>query len=206
MTGQSTTLFFKLTDKKRKTVTFDARDALEKTSKNMERMTVLMNKMYIKLDQKEVPYKPQIYQRRGRGQNRRNFRQSNNWRGNRSFSRDGNNINRGYGRGVGNFRRGNFRGRSNNNTGRSWENRNTWRQSRSRERERRVRSPSSSRLGSRTSMNRDRIRCFKCREYDHFANECPNLVLRILIGKAMVQGQYYCAWQTVIQVLMLNNI
>ena len=25
-------------------------------------------------------------------------------------------------------------------------------------------------------MNRDRIWCFKCREYDHFANECPNLV------------------------------
>ena len=25
-------------------------------------------------------------------------------------------------------------------------------------------------------MNRDRIRCYKCREYDHFANECPNLV------------------------------
>ena len=44
------------------------------------------------------------------------------------------------------------------------------------ERERRVRSPSSSRLGSRTSMNRDRIRCIKCREYDHLANECPNLV------------------------------
>ena len=25
-------------------------------------------------------------------------------------------------------------------------------------------------------MNGDRIRCFKFREYDHFANECPNLV------------------------------
>ena len=70
MTRQSITPFMKLTDKKRKTVTFDARDALEKTSKNMERMTALMDKMYIKLDQKEVPYKPQIYQRRGRGQNR----------------------------------------------------------------------------------------------------------------------------------------
>ena len=69
---QSTTPFMKLTEKKRKTVTFDARDALEKTSENMERMTVLMDKMYIKLDQKEVPYKPQIYQR-GRGQNRRQF-------------------------------------------------------------------------------------------------------------------------------------
>ena len=25
---------------------------------------------------------------------------------------------------------------------------------------------------SRVTMNRDRIRCYKCREYDHFANEC----------------------------------
>ena len=24
-------------------------------------------------------------------------------------------------------------------------------------------------------MNGDRVRCFRCREYDHFANECPNL-------------------------------
>ena len=157
MTGQSTTPFMKLTEKKRKTVAFDARDALEKTRKNMERMMVLMDKMYIKLDQKEVPYKPQIYQR-GRGQNRQKFRQGNNWRGYRSFWR------------------GNFRGRFNNSTGRTWENRRTWRHSRSRGRERRVSSPSSSRLGLRTSMNRDRIRCFKCREYAHFVNEHPNLV------------------------------
>ena len=25
-------------------------------------------------------------------------------------------------------------------------------------------------------MNRDRVQCFKCREYDHFVNECPNLI------------------------------
>ena len=55
MTGQSTTPFMKLTDKKRKTVIFDARDALEKTSENMERMTAHMDKLYIKLDQKEIP-------------------------------------------------------------------------------------------------------------------------------------------------------
>ena len=43
---------------------------------------------------------------------------------------------------------------------RKWENRRTWRQPRSRERdrERRSRSPT------------------KCRECDHFANECPNLI------------------------------
>ena len=28
---------------------------------------------------------------------------------------------------------------------------------------------------SRVTTNRDRIRCFRCREYDHFANECPNV-------------------------------
>ena len=27
--------------------------------------------------------------------------------------------------------------------------------------------------GSRVTTNRDRIRCFECREYDHFARDCP---------------------------------
>ena len=31
-----------------------------------------------------------------------------------------------------------------------------------------------SRSGSRASTNRDRIRCYMCREYDHFARDCPN--------------------------------
>ena len=34
-------------------------------------------------------------------------------------------------------------------------------------------SNSRSRSGSRASTNRDRIRCFECREYDHFVRECP---------------------------------
>ena len=72
-------------------------------------MTALMDKMYLKLEQKDVPYKPQIYQR-GRGQNRRQFSRGNNWRGYRPFSRNRNEGNRGYGHGRGNFRRGNFRG------------------------------------------------------------------------------------------------
>ena len=37
----------------------------------------------------------------------------------------------------------------------------------------RIASNGRSRSGSRASTNRDRIRCFKCREYDHFARECP---------------------------------
>ena len=42
----------------------------------------------------------------------------------------------------------------------------------------RARSESSSRSRSnlRASTNMDRVRCLKCREYDYFANECPNLV------------------------------
>ena len=36
---------------------------------------------------------------------------------------------------------------------------------------------SRSRSNPRVSTKRDIVRCFKCREYDHFANECPNLVL-----------------------------
>ena len=28
--------------------------------------------------------------------------------------------------------------------------------------------------GSRANMNRDRIRCYACREYDHFLGDCPN--------------------------------
>ena len=109
MTGQSSTPFMKLSDEKRKTVSFDTRDVLERNSENMEWMTALMDKMYIKQDQKEAPYKPEIYQKRGRGQNWQNFRQNNNWRGNRSFSREwGYDNNRGYGRGKGHFRRGGF--------------------------------------------------------------------------------------------------
>ena len=96
MTGQSSTPFMKLNDKKsKKAVSFDAR---ERNSKNMERMTVLMDKMYIKLDQKDVLYKPQIYQKRRRGQNRQNIGQNINWRRNRLFSRERNySSNRGYG-------------------------------------------------------------------------------------------------------------
>ena len=36
------------------------------------------------------------------------------------------------------------------------------------------RSSSRSKSHSRASTNRDRIRCFKCREYDHFPDNCPN--------------------------------
>ena len=44
------------------------------------------------------------------------------------------------------------------------------------DRDDRPRSESRSRSNSRVSTNRDRIRCYRCREYDHFAMECPNPV------------------------------
>ena len=112
MTGQSSTPFMKLSDKKRKSVTFETKDTLERTSENMERMMALLDKMYIKLEQKDVPYKPQIYQR-GKGQNWRQFSRGYNWRGYRSFNRNHSKSNRGYGRSRGNFRRGTFHGRGN---------------------------------------------------------------------------------------------
>ena len=37
------------------------------------------------------------------------------------------------------------------------------------------RSSSRSTSGSRASTNRDRIRCYKCGEYDHFPKDCPTL-------------------------------
>ena len=108
LTGQSSTSFMKLNDKKsKKAVLFDARDALDRNSETMERMTALMDKMYIKLDQKDVPYKPWIYQKRRRGQYWQNLGQNNNWKRSRSFSSERNyNSYRGYGQGRGYFQMG----------------------------------------------------------------------------------------------------
>ena len=65
----------KLNDKKsKKPVSFDARGLLERNSKNMERMTVLMDKMYIKLDQKGVPYKAPDISKEKKGSELAKFR------------------------------------------------------------------------------------------------------------------------------------
>ena len=45
---------------------------------------------------------------------------------------------------------------------------------RSRDRNQRRREESRSRSNSRVSTNCDCVRCYRCREYDHFAAECPN--------------------------------
>ena len=68
----------------------------------------------------------------------------------------------------------------------------------------RLESSTRSRLNSRVSKNRDRVRCFKCREYDHFANECPNLVPKGSNRES--DGARSADWQIVIQVWKWNNI
>ena len=35
------------------------------------------------------------------------------------------------------------------------------------------RDESRSRYNSRISTNHDHVKCYRCREYDHFASECP---------------------------------
>ena len=44
----------------------------------------------------------------------------------------------------------------------------------------RLRSRSSS--NSRVRTNRDRIRCYRCQEFDHYANECQNAVTSDSVG------------------------
>ena len=67
-----------------------------------------------------------------------------------------------------NYRRNGYRGQSYDRNG----SRSLDRQDRGRRNNRSV-SNGRSRSGSRASTNRDRIQCFECREYDHFARECP---------------------------------
>ena len=73
-----------------------------------------------------------------------------------------------YGGNNGNYRRNSYRNQNyDRNRSKTLE-----RQDRSRRNDRNVIN-SRLRSGSRASSNKDRIRCFKCREYNHFAWECP---------------------------------
>ena len=148
----------------------------------------MMGKLVTEDEGHSKPFRPQIYQPGGgRNQNRGNshgrFR-NNAYRGctlyNKNFrGRYRGNLNNtgnyGYnGRGgqryrnnYNDYRRNNYRGQDyDRNRSRSLD-----RQDRSRQRDRRV-SNGRLRSGSRASTNRDRTRCFECRECDHFAKEC----------------------------------
>ena len=78
-TGQSSaTPFMKMNDCNqtyknpgKKGVTFDAMETFGKTPcDSIDRLTSLVSKMNVKMDKKETPYKPKVYQNRHKGQGR----------------------------------------------------------------------------------------------------------------------------------------
>ena len=130
------------------------------------------------------PFKPQIYKSRGQ---HRSYGQG-------SYQSRLGSRNRGQfmdNRPRQNYRGNNFRGntrqysRQNNRGNYGNERYNDYNRDRNRLRERtftrnyssnrdRSSSNSRSRSGSRANTNKDRIRCYKCRECDHFMRDCPN--------------------------------
>ena len=160
-------------------VLFNTRDEL---GDKIDMLTVVMSKLAVKDNHERKPFKPQIYKCRGQtrshGQAGYQGRSDN---GNRGY-RVKNNTRQNY---RGNRFRGNFRGYGRQNSRESYRNERYGNNNRDRNRSRkrvltrsngRDRSSSNdrSRSGSRASTNRDRIRCYACREYDDFARDCPN--------------------------------
>ena len=152
---------------------------------DLEAMTSMMYNMSLQQGKTKNPFKLQVYQKRGRGQ-RKNYdrnRPRNNWQGQnygqnrhrndyrrngymQNFNRNGRNFNRSYSRDR-------SRSRERSLSPRRYDNDNNRQNGSSR-----FRSRSRSRSNSRITTNADRIRCYRCREYNHFANECPNTITR----------------------------
>ena len=150
----------------------------------IDKLTVVMSRLAAKDSHEKRPFEPQMYN--SRGQNR-----SYNWE---SFQNRPNSRNRGQytsSRSRQNYKDSNFQGnprgygRQNNRGGYRNDRHNDYNRGRNRSRERkftrnyssdrdRSSSNSRSRSGSRASTNRDRIRYYNCREYDHFVRDCPN--------------------------------
>ena len=75
MGQSSTTPFMKVNDcnktyekSGKKGGTFDAMETLERQCGSIDRLTSLVGKMNVKMNKKETPYKPKVYQNRHRGQ------------------------------------------------------------------------------------------------------------------------------------------
>ena len=192
LTGQaSTSQFMSIREGSNRKVSFDTRDEL---GDKIDKLTVMLGKLAAKDNCDKRSFKPQVYQGTGRGQNR-NFNQRNyhdrNSLSNRLNSRDRGQL-RDRPRSEQNYRgsnfQGNFRGYGRQNSRMEYRDNNyrcnNYNRGRDRPRQRpfsgnysgnRARSTSSSRSrsGSRASTNRDRIRCYGCREYDHFVRDCP---------------------------------
>ena len=190
----STSQFMSIREGANRRVSFDTKEQL---NDKIDKLTVMVGKLAAKDSGRTRQFKPQIHQSKGRGQNRgysqRNYQ--NRYRSdNRSNSRDRGQLrqDRGRHRFEQGYRRGSFqdnsRGYSRQNSRGEYGN-NSYRndgynRGRDRSRERsfsgnyssdRTRSTnnSRSRSGSRASANRDRIRCYNCREYDHYVRDCP---------------------------------
>ena len=182
LTGQtSTSPFMNVRDGTERKVSFNTRDKL---GDKIDKLTVVMSRLAAKDGHEKRPFKSQIYKSRGHN---RSYNQGSCQ--NRPDSR-----NRGWytnSRPRQNYRDSNFRGntrkygRQNNRGGNRNDRHNDYNRGRYRSRETtftrnysggrdRSSSNSRSRSGSRASTNRDRIRCYKCREYDHFTRDCPN--------------------------------
>ena len=182
LTGQtSASPFMSVRDGTEKRVSFNTRDEL---GDKIDKLTVVMSRLAAKDIHERRPFKPQIC--RSRGQHRSYGQGSYQ---NRSGSRNKGKFT--DNRPRQNFRGNNFRGntrgygRQSNTVNYRNERYNDYNRDRNRSRERtftrnyssnRDRSSSNGRLrsGSRAYTNRDRIRCYKCREYDHFMRDYPN--------------------------------
>ena len=180
LTGQ-TSPFMSVRDGTDRRVSFNTREEL---GNKIDKLTMIMSKLAVKDNNERKPFKPQINNSRGQsrsyGQGGYQARSDN---GNRGYSVN-NSSRQNY---RGNRFRGNFRGYGRQNNRDNYRNKrygsNNRDMNRSRERtltrnygNGRDRSSSNdrSRSGSRVSTNRDRIRCYACREYDHFVRDCPN--------------------------------
>ena len=117
--GQSsTTPFMQVSDSdqsciraSKREVTFHAMEPIERNSDSIDKLILLVSKMNMKMDKREAPYKPKIYQGRPSGQSRN--RKQNYQPHNGSFSRD-RNRNRGNYNTRNNYRC-NYRDRSRDN-------------------------------------------------------------------------------------------
>ena len=182
LTGQtSTSPFMSVRDGTDRIVSFNTREEL---GDKIDKLTVIMSKLAAKDTHERNPFKSRICKSRGKnrsyGQGDYQTRSDNGNRGhiinNNSRLNYRSNNYRGTARGYGKQNNSkNYR-----NEGYSSNNRD-----RSRSRERiltrnysncrdRSSSTNRSRSKSRASTNRDRIRCYACREYDHFVRDFPN--------------------------------
>ena len=182
LTGQtSSSPFLSVRDRTERRVSFNTRDEL---GDKIDKLTVVMSKLAAKDSYERKPFKPQIYKSRhqNRSYSQGGYQNRSNSRSRGQFMN--NSPRQNY---RGNRLRGNATAYSRQDDRRNYRNErhNNYNRDRNSLRERnftrnynnsRDRSSSNSRLrsGSTPSMNRDSIRCYACREYDHFARDCPN--------------------------------